>query len=138
MVTIELHYLAASAAFAIFMWVPYVLNRMMVLGIADTMGYPANAKPLAPWADRLKKAHANHLENLVPFAAIVLVAHAAGISNEATATASALFFFSRLVHAAAYTFAVPWVRTLGFTGGWIAMVWMLIEMHGPIHAAMHG
>ena len=135
MITMELHYLAASAALALLMWVPYVLNRLMVLGLTDTVGYPANPKPLAPWADRLRKAHANHIENLAPFAAIVLVVNASGASNEATATAAALFFFSRVVHALAYTFALPWVRTLAFTGGWVAMVWMLAAVHFAHHAA---
>jgi len=129
MITTELHYLAASAALAALMWIPYVLNRLVVWGLADTVGYPAAQKPLAPWAERLKKAHANLIENLVPFAAVVLVAHAAGMSNEATASAAALFFFSRLVHALAYAFAMPWVRTLGFTGGWLAIMWILLAMH---------
>jgi uncharacterized MAPEG superfamily protein len=134
MVTMELHYLAASAALALLMWVPYVLNRTMVLGLTDTVGYPTNPKPLAPWADRLKKAHANHIENLVPFAAIVLVANATGLSGPATATAAAVFFYARVVHALAYTFAIPWLRTLAFTAGWAAMVWMLLAMHTLHHA----
>lgn len=129
MITIELHYLAASAALAALMWIPYVLNRTMVWGLVDTVGYPAAPKPLAPWAERLKKAHANHVENLVPFAALVLVVHAADLSNDATAAAACLFFWSRLVHALAYTFAVPWLRTLAFTGGWLAMMWILVAMH---------
>jgi uncharacterized MAPEG superfamily protein len=138
MVTVELHYLYASTALALLMWIPYVLNRVMVLGLADTVGYPAAPKPLAPWAERLKKAHANHLENLVPFAALVLGAHAIGVSTAATTTCAAVFFWSRVVHALAYTFAVPWLRTLAFTAGWAAMLCILAAMHGPIHAAVHG
>ncbi|MND07901.1 MAPEG family protein [compost metagenome] len=65
----------------------------------------------------------------------MLVAHATGLSNESTAMATALFFYSRIVHALAYAFALPWVRTLGFTGGWLAMVWLLFAMHGMHHAA---
>lgn len=133
MVTIELHYLAASAALALIMWIPYVLNRLMVNGLIDTVGYP-DLKPLAPWADRLKRAHSNHIENLVPFAAIVLVAHVTGLGNATTATAAMVFFYARVVHALAYTFAVPWVRTLSFTAGWLAMVAMLLAMHGTHHA----
>jgi len=138
MVTIELHYLAASAALALLMWIPYVLNRLLVLGLLDTVGYPANPKPLAPWADRLRKAHANHIENLVPFAAIVLVAEASGLNGPATATAAAVFFFARVVHAIAYTAGLPWIRTLAFTAGWAAMLWMLYAMHGIHHALEHG
>ena len=138
MITMELHYLAASAALAAVMWIPYVLNRIAVGGISDAVGYPANPKPLAPWADRLKKAHLNHIENLVPFAALVLVANATGLANEQTAMAGALFFYSRVVYALAYTFAVPWVRTLAFAGGWVAMMWIILTMHGVHHATLPG
>lgn len=58
------------------------------------------------------RAHANAVENLVVFAALVLTANAAGISNGAIATAAMVFFWARVVHALAYTFGVPWVRTL--------------------------
>lgn len=137
MITMELHYLAASAAFAALMWIPYVLNRIQVQGFTDTMGYPANPKPLAAWAERLRKAHGNQIENLVPFAAVVLVANAAGMLNESTATAAALFFYSRVAYALAYTFAVPWLRTVCFAGGWVAIIWILISMHS-MHGALHG
>ncbi|MGE5169211.1 MAG: MAPEG family protein, partial [Rudaea sp.] len=67
--------------------------------------------------------------NLVVFAALVLAASVAGISNSATAFAAALYFWSRLVHVIAYTFAVPWVRTLAFVGGFVAQAifaWQLL------------
>jgi len=118
----ELFYLACVATFTALMWVPYVLNRFAVWGIADTVGYPDNPKPLAPWAERLKRAHANAVENLVVFAALVLAANALGIAGGAVATAAIVYFWSRIVHAAAYTLALPWVRTLGFTGGFLAQM----------------
>ena len=118
----ELINLAAIAAFTALMWIPYVLNRSVVWGITDTVGYPASPKPLAPWAERLKKAHANAVENLVVFAALVLAAHALGITGGIVATAAAVYFWSRIVHAVAYTAGLPWVRTLGFTGGFLAQM----------------
>lgn len=120
----ELFYLAAAAVFTALLWIPYVLDRFAVWGINDTVGYPDNPKPLAPWAERLKKAHANAVENLVVFATLVLVASALGISGGALASAAMLYFWSRVVHALAYTLKVPWLRTLGFTGGFIAQVWV--------------
>jgi uncharacterized MAPEG superfamily protein len=118
----ELINLAAIAAFTALMWVPYVLNRFVVWGITDTVGYPDNPKPLAPWAERLKKAHSNAVENLVVFAALVLAANALGITGGIVATAAIVYFWSRIVHAVAYTAALPWVRTLGFTGGFLAQM----------------
>jgi len=67
------------------------------------------------------KAHTNAVENLVLFAALVLGAHAMGVSTPAIGTAAAVYFWARLVHALVYTFGVPWLRTLAFAVGWFAL-----------------
>ena len=125
----ELFYLACVTALTGLLWVPYILDRIAVWGLSDTVGYPANPKAQSAWAVRLMKAHSNAVENLVVFAALVLAVHAAGISNSATATACVAYFWARLVHPLAYTFAVPWVRTLAFTVGFFAqatLAWQLL------------
>jgi uncharacterized MAPEG superfamily protein len=116
----ELLYLALVTAFTGLLWFPYVLDRTKVWGLADTVGYPANPKPLSPWAERMKKAHYNAVENLAIFAPLVLVAHAAGVTGGAVATAAMVYFWARVVHAIAYTAAWPWVRTLSFSAGFFA------------------
>ncbi len=125
----ELLYLTCVTALTGLLWVPYILDRIAVWGLTDTVGYPANPKPQSAWAERLIKAHYNAVENLVVFAALVLAAHAAGVANSATATACVVYFWARVVHAAAYTFAVPWVRTLAFAVGFFAqatLAWQLL------------
>lgn len=125
----ELLYLTFTAALTGLLWVPYVLNRFAMRGLFDTVGYPANPKPHAPWAERLMKAHANAVENLVVFASLVLVANALGLSNSTVAGASVIYFWARLAHALAYTLAVPWVRTLAFTVGFFAqaaIAWQIL------------
>lgn len=116
----ELLYLTFVAAFTGLLWVPYILDRLAVRGLADAVGYPENPKPQSPWAQRLMKAHSNAVENLVVFAALVLAANALGASNSAIASACVVYFWARVVHALAFTFAVPWVRTLAFTVGFFA------------------
>lgn len=120
--TTELTYLTWVALLTAVLWVPYILNMVSVRGLLDAVGYPADAKPMAPWAERLKSAHYNAVENLVVFGTLVLVAHAASVSSGATATACAVYFWARVVHAIAYTFAIPWVRTLAFAVGWVCMI----------------
>lgn len=127
--SVELVYLFWVAAFTGLMWIPYILDRMSVWGLADAVGYPANPKPQSPWAQRLMKAHANAVENLVVFAPLVLLVHVAGASNSVTATACMVYFWARVVHALAYSLALPWVRTLAFAVGWFAMAaiaWQLL------------
>jgi uncharacterized MAPEG superfamily protein len=125
----ELFYLALVAAFTGLLWVPYILDRIKVEGLINAVGYPAEPKPQAPWARRMIKAHYNAIENLAVFAALVLVAHAAGISNAAIATSAVVYFWARVIHALAYTFAIPWVRTLSFAVGFFAqavIAWQIL------------
>ena len=118
----EITWLVWVTVLTALLWIPYVLDRFVTWGLADTVGYPKDPKPQSPWAQRMKKAHANAVENLVVFAALVLAAAAAGVSTPLVGTAAMLYFWSRVVHVVAYTLAWPWVRTLGFTGGFIAQM----------------
>lgn len=126
--TTELTYLALAAALNAVIWIPYILNTIAVRGVTDAVGYPSDPEPLSPWAQRLKAAHYNGVENLVLFATAVVVAHLAGISNDTTALAVMVYFWARVVHAVGYTLAIPWVRTLSFAVGWIATVVVLLQV----------
>lgn len=125
----ELMYLTWVTILTGVLWIPYILDRMIVWGLIDTVSYPASPKPQSPWAARLIKAHSNAIENLVVFAVLVLIAQDAGITGGVVATAAAIYFWARVVHALAYTFAVPWIRTLAFVVGWVAQLmiaWQLV------------
>ena len=124
----ELIYLTWVTALTAVMWIPYILNMIMVRGLLDAVGYPEDPAPLSPWAQKMKAAHANAVENLVVFAALVLIAAAAGISNDATALACQVYFWARVVHFASYTFAVPWVRTLAFVTGFGCQAAIVIQL----------
>jgi len=109
--------------------VPYILDRIATRGLMDAVGYPEHPKPQSAWAQRMMKAHDNAVENLVVFAALVLAAHALGVSNGAIATAAVVYFWARVVHLAAYTFGIPWVRTLAFAVGFFAqatIAWQIL------------
>ncbi len=126
--TSELMSLTWVVALSAVMWVPYILNAIMVQGLVDAVGYPDNPKPLAPWAARMKKAHYNAVENLVVFATLVLTLNAAGVSNETTVLACNIFFWARLVHLMVYTFGIPWLRTLSFTLSWLCIVALIVQL----------
>ncbi len=127
--TIELKYLTYAAALTGLIWIPYILNLIMVRGVMDAVGYPDDPKPLAAWAARMKAAHYNAIENLAVFAALVLVAHAANIHGEATVLACTAYFWARVVHLAAYTFKIAFVRTLAFAAGFacqMTLAWKIL------------
>jgi uncharacterized MAPEG superfamily protein len=125
----DLLYLTYVTALTGLLWVPYILDRLAVRGLIDAVGYPENPQPQSPWAQRLMRAHANAVENLVVFAALVLAANVLGVTSTAVATAAVVYFWARLVHVLAYTFAVPWVRTLAFAVGFVAqaaVAWQIL------------
>jgi len=125
----ELLYLTWVTVFTALLWIPYILNLIAVRGVADAIGYPENPKPIAPWAQRMKAAHYNAVENLVVFAALVLIANATGISNNVTVLACVIYFWARVVHFFVYAFKIPGLRTLAFAVGWIAqmmLAWQIL------------
>lgn len=126
--TSELMSLTWVAALTTVLWIPYILNTIMVRGITDAVGYPADPKPLAPWATRMKAAHYNAVENLVVFAAVVLTLHAAGISNDTTVLACTVYFWARVAHFLVYGFGIPWLRTITFAVGWICTVALILQL----------
>ena len=61
-------------------------------------------------------------------ARLVLVAHAANVSNATTVLVCKVYFWARVVHLVAYTLGIPWVRTLSFAVGWISCVALIVEL----------
>lgn len=119
--TTELLYLTLSAGLTAILWVPYILARIGSQGMADAMGYPENPPAPPAWAKRSERVHLNMLENLAPFAVLVLVAHILEVSTETTVLGATLFFWARVAHALAYTLGIPYLRTLTFFVSWVGM-----------------
>ena len=127
----ELFWLTLVTAMTGLIWVPYILDRIMVRGTMGAMANPSpNDKPQSAWAQRMMLAHANAVENLVVFAPLVLVAQALNIHTAATAFACALYFWSRLVHLGVYTAGIPVLRTLSFAGGFVGQAILVLAIFG--------
>ena len=86
-----------------------MLFRSPSAGPIGISPYPSGY--IRPWAQRSIRAHTNAVENLIIFAVLVLVLEMSGAANGMTATAAKLYFISRVVHFAIYTFGAPWLRT---------------------------
>lgn len=77
------------------------------------------------WHDRTQRAHANMVENLLPFAVLVLVAHVTGRADEVTAAASVAFLAFRVAHGVSYIMGlVPW-RSLAHTASVLTLFVLL-------------
>jgi uncharacterized MAPEG superfamily protein len=85
-------------------------------------------RPVPLWGMRAHRAFLNAVESFAPFAALVLIAHVAGKANGMTAFWAMSFFWLRLIHAGVYWAAVPFVRTLVFTLGFVCVVGVFWEV----------
>jgi len=66
-----------------------------------------------PWVQRTERAHITAIENLAPFAALILVIHVTGRSTDTTAIASMVFAGCRVAHSLSYIMGlVPWRTVL--------------------------
>ena len=129
--TTELSMLAWTAALCAVLWIPYTLQAIATRGPVRAMGYPKpDDKKLPDWAQRAHRAHMNLVENIGPFAALVLVAHIAGATNETTATAATVFFWARVVQAAVHHLGIPYIRTLAFFVSFFAEIAIFLAILG--------
>jgi uncharacterized MAPEG superfamily protein len=87
------------------------VGAQMQVGLPAVAGNRENLPPITGWADRAARAHRTMLENMVLFAALVLVARVSGRADGMTALRSELFFWARLVYVPVYLAGIPWVRT---------------------------
>ena len=120
-----LEWLAAAALMTALFWVPYVLERMVALGVMGAIKPvdPEDELKQALWARRAKRAHYNGVENLAIFATLVLVAFAMGKGDDhGILVASQVYFWARLVHFPAGAFGLTGVRTMAFLVGFGAQV----------------
>ncbi|MFY0610502.1 MAG: MAPEG family protein [Hyphomicrobiaceae bacterium] len=130
--TPELYWLTLTALMTALMWLPYILDRIMVRGLIPAItGTTAEVTDdQSEWAKRAIRAHINAIENLAIIAPAVLVAHALSISTSVTQSAVMIYFFARLVHYIVYTAGIPVVRTLAFAVGVLCQLAVLFAVLG--------
>lgn len=128
--TLELTYLAYTIA--LFFVVVFVQASA---GIRQHGGLKlANARDdLAPpntYSARTKRLVDNFRENLWFFVPLVLIAHAAGVTNQWTILGVQIFFWARLAHAVWYIAGWPIIRPLFWFAGVIACVLIFLALFG--------
>jgi uncharacterized MAPEG superfamily protein len=93
-------------------------GALFQVGLPALAGNREGMPEIRGWAGRAARAHRNMLENLVLFAALVLIAAAAGKTNGTTLLGAQIFLWARVVYAGVYIAGVPWLRT----GVWVVSV----------------
>jgi uncharacterized MAPEG superfamily protein len=127
--TTDLTYLAYTAMLTATLWIPYIVAQVKTNGPLTPGNYrDPTPRPLPLWGKRADRAYLNAVETFAPFAALVVVAQLTGRADGMTAFWATSFFWLRLIHAVVYLFAIPFIRTLVFTLGWIAVAGIFWEV----------
>ena len=129
--TTELFYLLLTAILTGVLWIPVVIGYVSSRGPLKPSDYKIAPTAVLPhWVNRANRAHINAVENLAPFATVVLVAHAVGVSTAMTGIAAAVYFYARVAHAVLHIsgFSLFMARTVMFTIAWLAFVAFAIEL----------
>ena len=103
-----------------------VQGALMQVGLPMLAGNRDGLPEIRGWGGRAARAHRNMLENLVLFAALVLVAVVAGRTNATTLLGAQIFLYARLAYAAVYLAGIPWLRTAtwGVSAVGLAMIFL--------------
>ena len=127
----HLLYLVLAAGLGIIMWIPPVIGLVTNFGglpTADSYREVPDAYPeCAAWVRRANRAHINYVENIAPFAILVIVAHMLNKGPD-VALWAAVFFYARVAHALVFWAGIPYIRTVAFTVGFIAQVAIFVML----------
>jgi len=129
--TTDLRYLAYTAFLTAALWIPYVISQVMTNGFLQPPNYvDPTPRPVPLWGKRADRTYLNAVEVFAPFAALVIVAQLTGKANASTAFWAMSFFWLRVAHAVVYLLGIPYIRTLIFTLGFVAVAgifWQVIK-----------
>ncbi|HUL94193.1 MAG TPA: MAPEG family protein [Burkholderiales bacterium] len=124
----ELNLLVWAAALTVVQVLVAVLGAFGQVGLMKLVGNREDMPKLTGWAGRAERAHLNMLQNLVLFAALVLVAVATGKTNEMTLLGAQLFLWGRVAYAIIYLAGLPWLRTLSWFVSVIGLVLIFLQL----------
>ena len=122
----ELGILACLAIFAAFLWVPYIVGISNDPSKEDAFDTPADISVLRPWVQRANRAHLNLLEQLLPFAILVLLIDRIDGFTTLTYFTAIAFFWIRVLHAVGMISGIAKMplRPILFSAGWICIALM--------------
>ena len=124
----ELVWLLWAVALTFAQMLVAVSAATLQVGLPTLAGNREGLPEFKGWTGRAFRAHRNMLESLVLFAALVLIAVAAGKTNSTTLLGAQLFFWARLVYAGVYVAGIPWLRTAVWTVSAVGLVLIFVQL----------
>lgn len=119
--TVELTMLLYSTILAFILVLIQASAAILANGVMPMAGSRDALPEPSIFRKRAFRLIANMYENLTLFAIVVLIAFAAGVSNETTVLGAQIFFYARIVHAVIYLAGWPMIRPLFWAAGVVGM-----------------
>ena len=126
--SVELTMLVWSVVLCLLQAVISVQGALNQVGLPMLAGNRDNLPVIGGWGGRAKRAHANMVENLALFAALVLIAHVACRTNEMTALGAQIFFWSRVAYACIYIAGIAWIRTAAWVVSVVGLALIFLQL----------
>jgi uncharacterized MAPEG superfamily protein len=126
--SLELQLLVCAVALTVIQLTVAIVGSITQVGMPTLMGNRDGMAEFTGWVGRAHRAHRNMLENLVLFAALVLVAHAAGRENGMTALGAQLFIWARAAFAVIYLIGIPYLRTAAWTVAFAGLALIFLQV----------
>ena len=109
-------YTGLSAVWIAIAWVPYVLDRIMVRGLAGSMANPSpDLAPQSDWAVRAKAAHVVAIQAFSAFAPLAILAMIRIPEDGYPNILAITFFIGIFAHYVIYAIGITVLRTLSFS-----------------------
>jgi uncharacterized MAPEG superfamily protein len=109
-------YTGLSAVWIAIAWVPYVLDRIMVRGLAGSMANPSpDLAPQSDWAVRAKAAHVVAIQAFSAFAPLAILAMIRIPEDGYPNILAITFFMGIFAHYVIYAIGITVLRTLSFS-----------------------
>jgi len=124
----ELTLLVWAAVLALVQAVVAVQGAMMQVGLATLAGNREGLPEIKGWGGRAARAHRNMLENLVLFAALVLVSVVADRTNATTLLGAQIFLYARIAYAVIYVAGIPWLRTAVWAVSVVGLAMIFLQL----------
>ena len=124
----ELMLLAWAVVLTFVQMLVAVTGATLQVGLPVLAGNRESLPPITGWAGRAQRAHRNMIENLVLFAALVLVCIVADKTNATTLLGAQIFLWARVGYAIVYIAGVPWLRTGVWFVSAIGLVMIFLQL----------
>lgn len=128
--TTELFWLTLTLLLAASLWIPVIARITTTPDGTHSADGVARYSAMSLKTQLANRAHMNLLEQSMPFAALILLAHLVDAHSAVTAIAAIAFFWIRVVHMVIMLTGVQQIplRPIVFTSGWVCCLAIGVEI----------